>query len=49
MKLQNLRVVTRASLLPGAAIVLAAGIFVADTIADLDAHDRRWCHLRSKQ
>src|ERR1017187_6195320 len=36
MKLQNLRVVTRASLLPGAAIVLAAGIFVADTIADLE-------------
>jgi C4-dicarboxylate-specific signal transduction histidine kinase len=36
MKLQNLRVMTRASLLPVAAIVLAAGIFVADTIADLE-------------
>src|SRR5664280_1152967 len=36
MKLQNLRVMTRASLLPVAAIVLAAGIFIADTIADLE-------------
>jgi signal transduction histidine kinase len=36
MKLQNLRVMTSASLLPVAAIVLAAGIFVADTITDLE-------------
>src|SRR5665647_1409971 len=36
MKLQNLRAMTRASLLPVVAITLAAGIFVADTIADLE-------------
>ena len=35
MKPQNLRV-TAASLLPAAAIALAAGIFVADTITDLE-------------
>src|ERR1017187_10770003 len=36
MKLQNLRAMTRASLLPVAAIALAAGIFIADTIANLE-------------
>jgi len=36
MQPQNLRAMTRASLLPVVAITLAAGIFVADTIADLE-------------
>ena len=36
MKLQNLRAMTRASLLPVVAITLAAGIFIADTIANLE-------------
>src|ERR1039458_4324514 len=36
MQPQNLRAMTRASLLPVVAITLAAGIFIADTIANLE-------------
>lgn len=36
MKPQNLRAMTTASFLPGATIALAAGIFIADTISNLE-------------
>src|SRR5450759_4598548 len=36
MQPQNLRAMTRASLLPVVTIALAAGIFVADTLTDLE-------------
>jgi C4-dicarboxylate-specific signal transduction histidine kinase len=36
MQPQNLRAMTTASLLPAATVVLAAGIFIADTVTDLE-------------